>query len=296
MSNSFNDKIKEYLEKKKEIEQNANYEIKRLSDDYLEEAKEAGYTFSEETLAFTKVSKYIIDYQICSFGRPDTKPEYKLVHDIKVISEEKFEEYASYLTGVRRCGLTYNAQARCKQLTQLLAEDVTDFKNILKDLSTTGLQLGPALLNEQGLTTRSFNVFYPSDGKAISFFSSVDILDYRGGFCVRLNDLSATFHIYEVTNDSLQTIHEYLELECSHKIKDTETFFGIQNVIYKWGMLMSKEEFFKEFENEKRKLQADYIRKLGYLASRMDYDAWELGLKFDYQKETFVELEEEKES
>ncbi len=61
-------------------------------------------------------------------------------------------------------------------------------------------------------------------------------------------------------------------------------------------MLMSKEEFFKEFENEKRKLQADYIRKLGYLASRMDYEAWELGLKFDYQKETFVELEEEKES
>lgn len=56
---------------------------------------------------------------------------------------------------------------------------------------------------------------------------------------------------------------------------------------------MDKQEFMTTFEKEKRKLQADYIRKLGYLAKSMDYEAWELGLKFDFQKETFVELEEQ---
>ncbi|MCQ2749373.1 MAG: hypothetical protein MJ246_05285 [Clostridia bacterium] len=230
MENSFNELNKEYLDKKREIELEADKAIKELSDAYKEKAINAGYSYDESKNTFTLDSCYVLDYQICSLGKPNTKPEYKLIHNVKYLTEDKFMEYASKFD----CPvINYNSASKAKVLTEILAEDVGDFYRILTELSQTNSKKGRTLLLEQGLTSRSFTCFYPTGSEVFNYYESIKVFNYYGGFSIRLNNLSATFHLYQITKESKPYIEEYLNLECHGKMKETEAYFGIQNAVYK---------------------------------------------------------------
>lgn len=57
---------------------------------------------------------------------------------------------------------------------------------------------------------------------------------------------------------------------------------------------MTQEEFLEKFEEEKQRLYGEYLRRLGYVAARMNDEAYDLGLKFDFKENTFVKKDETK--